>query len=389
LLLALCLLGLQTSCEQIIGLEDRKLVDGGGVQGLGSELCSGYCKSALQTCKAPIDAYTSEDDCRAVCSFLPPGSDKPSDTNKNTVSCRAHNIREAASIERDTMFCPAASPGGGSPGEEENCGEICEAYCGLHATICPDKPQTSCLKKCRAIPDLGKYSASKDYNGGDTIQCRIAHLTAAARASREGSDDERADHCGHSLLRASLGDRPYCDLNAETEPNCKDYCKVVMESCGDFPVYDSDEQCEKVCEKGFVKGKNTDAKGTQDSTSDTLACRRWHSYFAFDDQAMTHCPHAGPTGDGHCGKICPTYCGMLKRGCSAQFDTTFPGAGGMNDCQAACEKVPGYKEIDMKYNLKSEETRTDTLLCRMRQLVLALEGKDTCAKALPKGTCSQ
>jgi hypothetical protein len=392
LFLALSLLGLQTSCESIIGLEDRTLVtnDGGNAMGTTSPLCKSYCSDVKTSCKPPkLDAYSSDDNCLSMCFFLPPGKDDASETKGNTVSCRAHYAKAAASLERDTMLCPAAAPGGGSPGLMTSCGDNCESYCGLYAKICSDKPQKDCLNKCRALPDPGTYSAATDYLGGDTIQCRIAHLTAAAQAKRDGVEAERVDHCGHSLLRASLGDRLFCDLPAETVPNCKDYCRIVLQSCKEHPVYESAEQCQKFCETGFDKGKNTDAMGVQDQNKDTLACRRWHSYFAFDDQALIHCPYTGPSGDGHCGKICPAYCAELKKGCSTQFDAQYPGAGGPDKCLTDCAAVRGFKDIDMGYDVSSEEWRTDTLQCRFGMLVDAFNGKDTCAKAFPQGTCSR
>lgn len=389
LLPILCLLGFQTSCEQIIGLEDRVLVDGGGDgDGKGSSLCASYCSGVMKSCKPPdLDVFTSEKDCLAICKFLPPGKSTATETSKNTVSCRAHYAEEAASVERDAMFCPAATPGGGSPSAKVRCGDNCEAYCGLYKEIC-DKSPTNCLSKCRALPDRGAYSASTDYTmGGDTIQCRIAHLTAAARAKDSDSDAERVVHCGHANLPASLSDAP-CDVKAGTVPNCKDYCRIVTQACSEFPVYENAAQCEKFCDGAFEKGKNTDETGAQDQTKDTLACRRWHSYFAFDDQAKTHCPHAGPTGDGHCGQICPSYCAMLKRGCGSQFATEFPGADGQAACETACRALPGAKDRDMGYDLGAEESRTDPLKCRMRHLVNSFNGVDSCSKALPKGTCS-
>jgi hypothetical protein len=388
-ILAIALLGLQASCESIIGLEDRtEIRDGGPMPGKqGSALCSSYCSDVLKNCKAPMDAYKSMEDCQSMCQELPPGADKPTETKGNTVSCRAHYAKEAGSVERDKVACPAAAPGGGSPGVSPSCGNACEGYCGLYEKICSDHPQKDCMNKCRAIPDNGGYSASMDYLGGDTLQCRIAHLNAAAQAKHDDLDDERNEHCGHALLRAGLGERPFCDLPNETEPTCPDYCKLVMQSCKSHPIYEDQAQCEKVCEGAFVKGKNTDAMGQQDINQDTLACRRWHAYYAFDDAGDTHCPHTGPLGDGHCGKICPAYCSMLNKACSAQFKTEFPG--GMNDCLSQCMKIPGYVDPNLGYDLNSEESRTNTLQCRTRYLVDAFNGKDTCAKAFPKGTCAR
>lgn len=391
LILVLSPFGTLAGCESIIGLEDRKLADAGEPVGMtATPLCKNYCADVADSCNPPtLDAYKSDDDCQAMCSFLPPGKASDSETKGNTVKCRAHYAKEAASVERDAMFCPAAAPGGGSPGIETSCGDNCEAYCGLYDAICPDKPQKDCLNKCRSLPDRGSYSAATDYLGGDTIQCRIVHLNAAAQSKLGEMEAERVLHCGHALLRASLGDRDFCDLPAQTEPNCKDYCRLVMQSCKEHPVYESQAQCEKFCETGFVKGKNTDEMKVQDINQDTLACRRWHTYFAFDDQSAIHCPHTSPSGDGHCGKICPAYCGELKRGCPTQFNAQYPGADGSAKCESDCKGLRGVKEIDMGYDVTSEEYRTDTLQCRFGMLVDAVNGKDTCAKAMPQGSCSK
>jgi hypothetical protein len=404
-LAVLCLLPLLASCEQIIGLEDRVLVEDGSVASTqDTALCKGYCTDVMSSCKAPnLDAYTSEDNCLSMCSFMPQGKPDASETSKNTASCRAHYAHEAASVESDTKFCPAAAPGGGSPSTANTarCGDNCESYCGLYASICPDSKQSDCPAKCRALPDPGKYSASTDYMGGDTIQCRIAHLTAAAQAKRDDNNTDRKDHCGHALLRAGLGERPFCDVPNATVPNCTDYCKLIMQACGDHKVYDSVEQCEKFCDKGLEKGTNTvettskDDSGkevkmmVQDQTKDTLACRRWHGYYAYNDMEVAHCPHGGPTGDGHCGmSICQVYCATLERGCEKQFDSEFPM--GQSQCVTACKALPGVKDRDMGYDLTSEEARTDTLQCRFRQLVDAFNDvAGACDRALPKGVCSK
>jgi hypothetical protein len=396
-LAVLCLLPLLATCEQIIGLEDRVRVDDAGdAVTKDTALCKGYCTDVMASCKAPdLDAYTSEQNCLSMCSFMPQGKSDASETSKNTASCRAHYAHEAASVESDVKFCPAAAPGGGSPttAGAARCGENCEGYCSLYASICADAKQSDCLDKCRALPDQDKFSSSSDFKGGDTIQCRIAHLTAAAQGKRDGNDVERKEHCEHSLLRASLGERGFCDVPNGTVPSCKDYCKLVMQACNEHKIYDSAEQCEKFCDKGLEKGTNTikneSGMDVQDQTKDTLACRRWHGYYAFDNAEVTHCPHAGPSGDGHCGAtICTVYCSTLARGCEQQFGKEFPK--GQSQCIDACKGLRGVTDANMGYDLTSEEARTDTLQCRFRQLVDAFNDvAGACDKAFPKGVCSK
>jgi hypothetical protein len=388
-----CLL-LVAGCELIIGLEDHTLAVDGGTTDTDSALCKRYCSRVTTSCKAQeLEAYANEENCLAVCALLPPGKADASETSRNTVSCRAHFAEEAAThFEEAEEYCPAAAPGGGSPGMENRCGDNCQAYCQLYGEVCSDVPnlkeQKNCMDKCRALPDRGSFGATTDFMGGDTIQCRLAHLTAAAVAKREANADETKLHCEHASLRASLGDRPYCDLPKASEPNCTDYCKLVDQACDANPVYASIADCEAFC-KTLPPGKNTNDDGVQDSTSNTLACRRWHAYFAFDDAAATHCPHAGPSGDGHCGMpICAAYCSMLEQGsCKERFKTEFPGAGGKDTCVSACKTLTGGKDIDLGYNLNDERVHTNTFECRIAALVDASKDAKLCSKVFPEDTC--
>lgn len=175
-----------------------------------------------------------------------------------------------------------------------------------------------------------------------------------------------------------------------SSPNCKDYCSLVEAACESHPVYTSAQNCEDTCEAAYDKGLTTDDAGFPESTSDTLACRRWHAYFALIDDPEEHCPHAGPHGDGHCGMpVCRAYCALLERGCEAAYDRAFPGAAGDDACVTQCMNVNGGETRDIGYNTNSESTRTNTLQCRVANLVDALNGANTCERALPSGTCSR
>ncbi|HKU41697.1 MAG TPA: hypothetical protein VJR89_26250 [Polyangiales bacterium] len=387
------------ACEQIIGLEDRVLVEDASVAPTeDTQLCKRYCDDVMAACsETDNDAYTSKDNCLAMCAFMPQGKSDASDTSKNTASCRANAARQARNLEGDPKQCVAAAPGGGSSSDNPRCGDICESYCGLYDAICSDSKQANCLAKCRALPDTSKYDAETDYRMvNDTIQCRMAHLNAAAQGKRDDDDSIRTTHCGHAVLRASLASGVPCDLPDGTTPSCKDYCKLVTHSCSANKVYDSAEQCEQFCENGLVKGTNTYEEMVdgqkmvkQDVDKDTLACRRWHAYFAFGDASMAavHCKHSGPTGDGHCGKNCNVYCPMLERGCKDQFAKEFPG--GQSACLTACKAFPGVQDAEMGYSVDSEEARTNTLQCRFRHLVDVFNGMpSSCDRAFLKGTCS-
>jgi hypothetical protein len=388
-------------CESIVGLHDRQY--GGGdasVQATASPLCGQYCKDVVANCDGDsksYQAFNTVDDCTAVCLNMPPGEAKPTAQSKNTVSCRASRAKTAGSAERSKEFCPGAAPGGGSPDIANACGNNCEAYCGLYAAICPDMQQDDCVGKCGVLRDLGSFSAQKDYSEpDDTIQCRLAHLTAAAvakHASTTGSADQRmmeaanrVTHCTHAAIRPPLNGTEYCDLPDKTDPSCDDYCKVVMYACASHPVYDNVEQCQAVCSKGFPLSDSS-MPVTSDATTNTLACRRWHAYYALTVDAQMHCPHAGPGGDGHCGPpVCSTYCSMLKVGCGKQYKSHFPT--GDADCEKQCGVLTAMKDDTVGYDLSDESIGTDTFQCRLHHLAQAFVDDTQCDGAFPGGKCT-
>jgi hypothetical protein len=398
-LLALC-----AGCEQLIGLKDRTFGDAGAAPS--SSMCEDYCKNSLQYCTtdSKLDGYTVMDDCLAVCKSLPPG--KPNDQTGNSVACRAYHASKAGGIESRASECPAASPGGGSPDSDgAKCGSNCEGYCSVYTKVCPDSDvmPEDCMRECEALPDRGSYDALNDFGmPADTIQCRLAHLTAAAEAKQMNDETERKIHCGlppnwgHAAIRPPLnGTDPFCDVVPFTR-QCKDFCKLTISTCGtSFPVYDDEAQCEALC-AGYDVG---DSSG--DSSNDTLACRRWHAYVALTlGPAREHCSHAGPIGDGHCGgdgDKCVPFCNLYKRTCGDQFKSDYNG--NLDNCKADCQKLKGSSptaDDTAGYNLlNQEEIEANTLQCRTHQVALAAaaaaDKKDTkmmCMLASPKiGTC--
>jgi hypothetical protein len=195
-------------------------------------------------------------------------------------------------------------------------------------------------------------------------------------------------------LRPSLAadDMP-CDLKAATPPNCEDYCKLTQTACvAGNRVYDDNEQCLSVCQKGFAKPAGVE-KEKPDSALDTLQCRRWHAYFALTTDPVVHCGHAGPGGDGHCGKQCEVFCGLLKAGCKKRFDTEYGANADTAECVKDCGDLAGFKD---SYSLEAEAVRTNTYQCRLHQVtkVFAASGSGNgnamaaCENAFPKDTCT-
>jgi hypothetical protein len=80
---------------------------------------------------------------------------------------------------------------------------------------------------------------------------------------------------------------------------CAFYCTQMMANCtGANAQYTSAEECLSYCNGARW------APGMEGATSgNTLACRIYHGGGPAMMMPGTHCPHAGPTGDGVCGSL--------------------------------------------------------------------------------------
>jgi len=341
-IIAACFLLALVGCESLIGLEDRTLVDAQADGGDGpdadagntaradggdaaradagegdtsSELCREYCAEVTKACTGDYAVYSSEALCLQVCAELPEG-DAP---EGNTVMCR---LEVARFITEPAADCPAAGPGGAG-----RCGENCESYCGLLDRVCEEyrSPNVQrCIEQCAALrdrdkdpglgPDESRFEAesstSRDHNG-DTVQCRLFHVSAASAPLGASA------HCWHAQLapRPLEGSTNPCLGEVDqVEPRCEDYCRIIAVACsGSDAVYESEAQCLAVCEAMPI-GELADSGG-----QNTLGCRATHAYNALVGDPVTHCPHAGPSGSSVCGDDCESYCAQLSDACSDGF----------------------------------------------------------------------
>src|SRR5690606_20062930 len=121
-----------------------------------------------------------------------------------------------------------------------------------------------CETKCRAFGDSDTYDvASGADHEGDTVQCRLVHVTSAA-----ADPEDAGGHCGHAELHPT----DWCDgADAVDEgKECERYCRVVRVACqGDLALYDDDEQCMATCEA-------LELGNARDQIEDTIGCRTWH-----------------------------------------------------------------------------------------------------------------
>jgi hypothetical protein len=114
-------------------------------------------------------------------------------------------------------------------------------------------------------------------------------------------------------------------------------------------------------------------KGQREDTQfDTLGCRVTHAYFALKD-AMTHCNHSGPVGDGGCknndNSNCESYCAYAREACRAQYDANFTDDA---DCASRCIDLPDSAIGSIVYRAATAEQSGNTLQCRLIHAVRAL-----------------
>lgn len=341
-----------------------------------SDACTNYCEDAIENCPGDLSVYTGQEICESLCQHFPEGD--PDSPEGNTLACRAQQARLAGTTGEPEVHCPNAGPGGNSRGNNIGCGTDCEAYCYLHPILCDIDGQTpleedECLRQCAGLREKATFDVVVDHDG-DSLECRLQHLTSASAAP--------AEHCWHATI--APGEDSPCADPAGSEVPCDVYCNLVMTACtDDYAMYESEEQCLAVCEAlpPGVAG---------DETEDTVACRRYHSYNSLPAPAA-HCLHAGPTGDGHCGtENCTSYCMIAQAACGSEFEATFLGgdanAGQLGTCVSECMELEGAGPDESNFSI-APDARGNTVGCRTLHAMRALEDASECSAALGGNPC--
>jgi hypothetical protein len=358
--------------------------------------CESFCELANSLCKDRFAIYHGNQDCPTACALY----------TAEERECRRGELKKLqdSSPNEAYLYCPRASLSGGNG----VCGgSPCKNYCKTMSIVCADYPEDSvnypdaegknaeeCEAKCSVIPDQEKLpqgadDSTFDINAdheGDTIQCRLVHLTLATQSKAFASD-----HCAHAYIspQPMSGRTPWCGAPLETDgvPTCEDYCAVNLAACKDeHKVYDNPAQCRAAC-RAFEPGNLS-----ENSQEPTLACRKYHSYNAavYADPEK-HCPHAGPGGADVCGDDCESLCLLLENGCPAEFEAEYDGSA--NSCQRACDTArkadPKYKG-GASYSIASAK-RGDPFACRLYSATVATamsnDAADVCAVAVGKAAC--
>jgi hypothetical protein len=381
------------TCEAVIGLQDHTFDDAGDArsapQGVASEAesrdagaanarqklesCKQFCARANETCRAApaedlaadYQVYETASDCQAACELL----------SEPQIACRDEQLGEAARDLDYQTHCQAASLGGSTA-----CDGNCENYCALMNLVCTGSNRdpselSDCVSKCRVLRDrerdvvpgaASRYGATRDREG-DTLQCRLVHLTLAATPGR------RDEQCWQAALAPRSGPGSARNPCSARAANCDDYCQIAVHGCsGEQQIYESLQQCAAVCAR-LAPGEVGDLQGN------TIGCRSSHAYNGLVIDAY-HCTHAGPGGAGACGDDCESYCQLFQAGCDPQFRALYGGAAEPSRaCQTACVSLAGERPIAYSTTLAGD-SRGPSLACRLLYTARALEQPDQSAQ---------
>lgn len=161
----------------------------------GGPTCTDYCAKIAMNCTSGDGGggnvqYTSTAACNTYCTASAGWTAGTTGaTSGNTIACRTYHAGAAAADP--VLHCPHAGPTGGNV-----CGTYCENYCQLMAKNCTGAnavyDAAMCMTKCTGIPTGGKAGDTS----GNTVQCRIYHLSAAAA--------DPGTHCVHSKIAADV-----------------------------------------------------------------------------------------------------------------------------------------------------------------------------------------
>jgi cysteine-rich repeat protein len=153
---------------------------------------------------------------------------------------------------------------------------------------CTTEPGYACEgspSMCSTIEPAGWLCSPAWYGADDGCDC------GCGIADTDCADDALAT-CEYALRCGDVGADP-----ADTTqclPTCENYCDLMLATCdAGNQQYASIAECLETC-ADFPAG----TAGATDG--DSLACRMYHLGVATTTDPATHCPHAGPTGDGVC-----------------------------------------------------------------------------------------
>lgn len=382
------------SCESIAGIPERTLRTD-------ADPCETYCQMSSELCTGEYAIFHNETDCANTCATY----------SDEELKCRRDELEEIKQSRSNEA--PAKCAGASISGGPKKCGgDACHNYCKAMGQVCGEahpeqgvaysaadgSNSDECVRQCSVIPNREKmagraasentFDLKKDHEG-DTIQCRLVHLTLASTSPKLADE-----HCAHAYINPQpMGaegaeQAAYCStLAGQTAPRCEDYCAIVTAACVDTDeekakVYESVAECMGAC-KAMDPGNLADYMGTN-----TVACRKYHAYNAVVlGNPTAHCAHAGPGGADLCGDDCDSLCTLLEKGCPDQWQSEFKGTA--KTCRDQCKASDAYKKRG-GYNIAAAKSG-DPFACRLYHAAQSEsqgdDNKDACDVAAGIRSC--
>jgi hypothetical protein len=178
--------------------------------------CPTYCAEIQANCTGANAQYPSETQCEATCKSFALGTANDKGPNQNTLGCRIYHAG-TPSMTAPGTHCAHAGPAGDvvtAAVGAGTCGDACTSFCKLEIATCgssdapiagitpvapavPYQNVADCMTKCAGFATTTPYSTAA--TSGNTLACRLFHLTNAANYAAMNMNTTAQAHCGHSL----------------------------------------------------------------------------------------------------------------------------------------------------------------------------------------------
>ncbi|TVR04337.1 MAG: hypothetical protein EA398_02190 [Deltaproteobacteria bacterium] len=159
----------------------------------GVPTCSDYCLLVTGEACSDTPQYTNFDVCERTCEQFAGWEAGSFDQGRgNTIGCRMNSIDLAVTNPSESaLYCDQAGLTGGNV-----CGSWCDVYCELMERNCANVPNSylppgECSSACAGFRTDGTPGDQR----GDSVQCRIYHLTLAGNLAGSAPQDQL--HCPH------------------------------------------------------------------------------------------------------------------------------------------------------------------------------------------------
>jgi hypothetical protein len=158
--------------------------DGSGGNSSVEPTCEAYCSTIMANCTGENEQFKTVDTCLGTCAGWEVGT--ADSRMEATVGCHLYHAGAAAG-DAAAMHCPHAGPAGAG-----QCGDMITNLCDIALDVCPDvwQDEAACKAELSGVDATAPFSTAA--TSGDTLACRLYHLTAAAE-----SDAAAMTHCAH------------------------------------------------------------------------------------------------------------------------------------------------------------------------------------------------